>query len=166
MSDYLLIGKIIRPHGVRGELVLEAEADLLPALQAVDEVLIGDPPVPHRLAQARGHRGRVLIQLLGCDDRDAAEAYRDLPVRLARTAAPPLPPGTYFWSQILGLAVHTTAGEDLGTITEIIETGANDVYVVTGPGGEVLIPAAPGVVARVDLEARQMTVTLPEGLRD
>ncbi|MBL8046418.1 MAG: 16S rRNA processing protein RimM, partial [Anaerolineales bacterium] len=103
--------------------------------------------------------------LAGCFDRDAAEAYRGLPLRVEKASAPPLPPGTYYWNQILGLTVLTVDGEHLGTITEILETGANDVYAVAGPNGELLIPAAPGVVQKVDLAAQQMVVHLPDGLR-
>lgn len=164
MPELRLIGRIVRPHGVRGELVVEVEA-AGDELAEAETVYLGQPPVPHTLDGLRRHRGRLLIHLTGCDDREAAEAYRDLPLAVERVELPPLPAGTYYWGQILGLGVVTDAGEALGQITEIIETGANDVYVVRGATGEILIPAAPGVVLTVDLEAGQMTVRLPEGLR-
>jgi 16S rRNA processing protein RimM len=159
------IGRIVRPHGVRGELVVEATGAARDDLAEAGTVYLGEPAVAHTLASVRWHRGRLLIRLAGCDDRDAAEAYRGLPLQIVREEAPPLPPGTYYHRQILGLTVVTDEGEALGTIAEIIETGANDVYVVRGDGGEILIPAAPGVVLDVDLEAGRMTVHLLEGLR-
>jgi 16S rRNA processing protein RimM len=165
MPDLTTLGRILRPHGVRGELVVEAGAEAGADLAEAETVFVGDPPVPHRLAGARWHRGRLLIRLAGCDDRDAAEAYRGLPLAVENAELPPLPPGTYYQRQIIGLGVVTDAGEALGQITSIIETGANDVYVVQGEAGEVLIPAAPGVVLKVDLEAGVMTVHLLEGLR-
>lgn len=165
MPELVTIGRIVRPHGVRGEMVLEADADAANTLVGVETVYVGEPPVACTLVAVRRHRGRLLIRLAGCDDRDFAEAYRGRSVRLARAVAPPLPPGTYYWSQILGLTVVTVEGETLGAITEILETGANDVYVVRGDSGEVLIPAAPGVVQTVDLEQQRMIVQLPEGLR-
>jgi 16S rRNA processing protein RimM len=165
MTDYFLIGQIVRPHGVRGEMLVEAEPERLDVLQRETQVFLGELPVAHELTGARLHRGRLLISLAGCFDRDAAEAYRGLPLRVAKASAPPLPPGIYYWNQILGLTVLTVEGENLGTITEILETGANDVYVVVGPKGELLIPAAPGVVQNVDLAAQHMLVRLPDGLR-
>jgi 16S rRNA processing protein RimM len=165
MADLIMLGRILRPHGVRGELVLEADADAENALAAVETVFVGEPPAACALAGVRRHRDRLLIRLAGCDDRDFAEAYRGQPVRLAPQAAPPLPPGTYYWSQIIGLTVVTDDGETLGAIAEILETGANDVYVVRDDGKELLIPATPGVIQQVDLEQKRMIVHLLEGLR-
>ncbi|MBP7690738.1 MAG: 16S rRNA processing protein RimM [Anaerolineales bacterium] len=165
MPDLQILGRIARPHGVRGELVLDADRTAADRLAETETVYLGEPPVAHTLTGVRWHRDRLLIQLAGCDDRDAAEAYRGRALAVAHTPAPPLPPGTYYWRDILGLTVITDEAETLGVITEILETGANDVYVVTGAAGEVLIPAAPGVVLSVDLDARQMRVHLLEGLR-
>lgn len=146
-------------------MVVEAEASALETLADVETVYVGEPGVPHQLADVRWHQHRLLIRLLGCDDRDCAEAYRDRALSILRDEAAPLPPGTYYWNQILGLTVVAEDGEELGTIAEILETGANDVYVVKSATGEVLIPAAPGVVQKVDLEAQRLIVHLPEGLR-
>ena len=165
MPDYVLLGRLLRPHGVRGELVLEPEPGAEAELAEAETVYVGEPPQAVPLAGWRWHRDRLLIQLAGCDDRDGAEAYRGLTLAVPRTAQRPLPPGTYYWHQIIGLTAVTDLGETLGPITDILETGANDVYVVQSAGGEVLIPAAPGVVLKVDLEARQMIVHLLEGLR-
>jgi 16S rRNA processing protein RimM len=165
MPDLIEIGRIVRPHGVRGEMVVDAPASAADDLADAETVIVGEPGVPHQLVGVRWHRGRLLIQLAGCDDRDAAELYRGHLVRVAQTELPPLPPGTYYQRQILGLTVVTDEGETLGSITEILETGANDVYVVAGQDGEILVPAAPGVVLSVELEAKRMRVHLPEGLR-
>src|SRR5438552_3112356 len=73
-------------------------------------------------------------------------------VYIPEAAAVKLPPGTFFWHQIIGLSVKSTADEDLGQVTEILETGSNDVYVVTGPRGQILIPATAEVVRSIDVE--------------
>jgi 16S rRNA processing protein RimM len=164
MTDLVEVGRLIRPHGVRGEQVAEVPGPDADLLSVSETVYVGDPPVAHALAGVRWHRGRLLVRLAGCDDRESAEAYRGLTLRLVREAAP-LPPGVYYQRDILGLTVSTEAGEALGTVTEILETGANDVYVVTGLEGELLVPAAPGVVVSVDLPGRRMVVNLPDGLR-
>lgn len=165
MPDLVSLGTIVRPHGVRGELVVDASATAAADLDEVETIYLGEPAQPHTLTRQRWHRGRLLIQLAGVDDRAAAEAYRGLAVWIERTELPALPPGVYYQRQILGLTVVTEAGETLGSIVEIIETGANDVYVVRGPGGDLLIPAAPGVVQKVDLAAGRLSVQLPAGLR-
>ncbi len=79
--------------------------------------------------------------------------------------SPQLPDGEYFHFQLLGLRVETTEGELLGKITEILETGSNDVYVVKGETGEVLVPALTGVITDVRVDEGVMLVSLPEGLR-
>lgn len=165
MPELVPLGTIVRPHGVRGELVVDAPASAAADLDDVETVYLGEPAQAHTLTHVRWHRGRLLIQLAGVDDRDAAEAYRGLTLWSERAWLPALPPGVYYQRQIIGLTVLTDAGETLGPITEILETGANDVYVVRGPGGELLIPAAPGVVQKVDLDAGRMIVHLPDGLR-
>ncbi|MGQ0602667.1 MAG: ribosome maturation factor RimM [Anaerolineales bacterium] len=166
MTEYLTIGRILRPHGVRGELVVEAEPRYAGLLTEAETVYLGEEAAAHQLTGARWNRNRLLIHLAGCDDRDLAEQYRGQVLRIELTEAPSLPPGTYYWNQILGLSVFTDAGEPLGVITNILETGANDVYIVTDAAGkELLIPAAPGVVQHIDIDAKQMTVRLPEGLR-
>lgn len=165
MPALVPLGSVIRPHGVRGELVVDAPPTAADDLADVETVYLGEPAQPHTLSHVRWHRGRLLIQLAGVDDRDAAEAYRGLPVLIERVELPPLAPGVYYQRQIIGLTVLTDTGETLGPITAILETGANDVYVVRGSGRELLIPAAPGVVQSVDLAAGRLIVHLPDGLR-
>ena len=80
-------------------------------------------------------------------------------------AVPQLPECEYFHFQLLELKVLTEEGEDLGRISDILETGSNDVYVVTGPTGEVLVPALADVIVKVDLDQGIMEVSLPDGLR-
>ncbi len=163
--EFLAVGRVLRPHGVRGELLLEALTDSPGPLSGVDTVYLGDAAEPHPLAGARLHRGRLLIRLQDCADRDAAEAFRGQLVQIRIGEAAPPPPGSYYHHQIVGLAVVTDEGEALGEVTEILETGSNDVYVVSGSSGEILLPALTSVILKVDLEAKRMTVHLLEGLR-
>ena len=95
-----------------------------------------------------------------------ADGLRRQLVQIKAVAAAPLPPGTYYHHQLLGLPVVTEAGEALGALAEVLETGANDVYVVQGEGGELLLPAIRSVILSIDLAARQITVRVPDGLRD
>jgi 16S rRNA processing protein RimM len=99
----------------------------------------------------------VIAKLAGCEDRDAAAAMKGLPVAVPREAFPPAATGEYYWADLVGLRVRNTEGLDFGLVTEMLETGANDVMVVQadvgGDGGERLIPFIADVVKRVDVAA-------------
>lgn len=172
------VGRVVRPHGVRGELVIEPLRAVMEPLALGKTIYLGEHAEPREVEGLRHHRGRWLIRLVGCGDRDAAEALRGQVIQIERPrqALPPgsvlppgqiLPPGHLYGhdDEIIGLAVFTEMGESLGEVTEIIVTGANDVYVVAGPNGDILLPAIPDVIRHVDLAAQRMTVHLLDGLR-
>ena len=108
---------------------------------------------------------RAILKLRGLDTPAAARALTGEEFTSPADAAPTLPSGEYFHFQLVGLQVLTEEGEDLGRIGEIIATGSNDVYVVSGPSGEILLPALAQVIRTVDLAGGTMTVRLMEGLR-
>lgn len=164
-AKLVAIGRLLRPHGVRGELVLEPFGDFPEWLAEVETVYLGEPPQPHRLAGTRLHRRQWLLQLADCADRNAAEAYQGQLVQIAADYIPPLPPGHYYHHQIIGLTAVTEEGEVLGPVSEVLQTGANDVYVVAGAAGEILLPAIQSVVRTIDLENKRMTVHLLGGMR-
>jgi 16S rRNA processing protein RimM len=166
MTDILLaVGRVLRPHGVRGELLLEALTDFPERLAEKEVVYLGEAAVPHALKRARIHRTQLLIQLEDCVTLEAADALRGQLVQIQEAQAAPLPPGQYYQHQVIGLEVVTETGENLGSVTDILETGANDVYVVTGTAGELLLPALSSVILQIDLEAHRMVVHLLDGLR-
>ncbi len=164
-TEFLAVGRVLRPHGVRGELLLDVLTDFPERLKEVETVYLGDDAEPHVLEKVRFHRGQLLIRLADCADRNAAEAFRGQLVQIRIEPAAPPPPGSYYHHQIIGLQAVTDAGERLGEIAEILETGANDVYVVRGEHGELLLPAIKSVILAIDLDAGCMTVHLLEGLR-
>ncbi len=167
---YLLIGEILRPHGTVGELktrVLTAYPERLRELKTV--YLSDDPdsvtPQPYTLEQVRFHHDYALIKLKEIPDRTAAERFRELFVLVAIDDAIPLDEGEHYLFQLIGMAVETESGESLGTLVDVMETGANDVYVVESDQyGEVLIPVTEHTILKTDSEARLITVRLPEGL--
>ena len=165
MTDFLAVGRVLRPHGVRGELLIASLTDFPEHLSEHKTIYLGEPPVPHALAGVRIHRGQFIIRLADCHSREAADAYREQLVQIEAELAAPLAPGLYYHHQLLGLAVYTEEGEHLGELVEVLETGANDVYVVKGPQGELLLPVIADVIRSVDLEARRLTVQLLDGLR-
>ena len=165
---YLAIGRVVGVHGVRGELTVEILTEDPNRFRLLDRVFIGpedEEPTPWGLTGYRLHHGRALLKLAGCDDRTCAETFRSQLVQVRRKDALPLAEGEHYEYEILGLHVRTEAGEQLGTVVEILDTGANDVYVVRGPDRhEILIPAMDSVIHEIDTETGWLVIELPEGL--
>jgi 16S rRNA processing protein RimM len=167
---FLAVGQIVGVHGLRGELKVEILTDDPHRFRLLEQVYVGlddQEPVAWPLEGYRLHKGRALLKLRDCDDRDTAETFRGYLVQVTREAALPLEDGEYYEHQIEGLDVWSVAGEHLGEVVELIYTGANEVYVVRGTGlqpREILIPAIEDVVLEVDLEGGRLVVALPEGL--
>ena len=164
-AQLLAVGTVVRPHGLRGELLINSLTDFPEHLASVDVVYLGDAAEPHPLARVRSQRGKFIIQLADCPDRDAAEKYRGQVVQISAEVAAPLPPGMYYHHQVIGLAAFSDLGEHLGELVEVLETGANDVYVIRGEQGELLLPVIPSVIRGIDIDARRLTVHLLDGLR-
>jgi 16S rRNA processing protein RimM len=164
------VGQVLGAHGLNGELKVRLLTDDPHRFGRLSRVHIGPDgaePVPWELDGYRLHKGRALLQLAECRDRDAAQAMRGQIVQVPVEDAIPLEDGEYFEHQIVGLDVWTLAGENLGTVAEIIYTGSNEVYVVRRPGPvqqDLLIPAIEDVVLKVDPEAGRLIVELPSGL--
>ncbi|NLX11645.1 MAG: 16S rRNA processing protein RimM [Chloroflexi bacterium] len=167
---YLLLGRVLRPHGVRGELRIEILTDYPERIVPGSSVQIGpDPDDPatietYEVTGARRHQQYLILRLEGLDDRNAVEPLRDQFLLVPLADAVPLEAGEFYLFQVIGVEVYTEDGEHLGAVADVIETGANDVYVVRGPRGEILIPDVEEFVLTVDIEAGRMTVRLMEGL--
>ena len=160
----VLVGRVLRPRGLVGELQIEPITDS-PNRFAPGEVLFLAGR-QYRLEYAnRQNHASLVLKLQGIDSVEDAQALRGVSIFVTRDSVPPLPQGQYYYFQLLDMEVYTPQGESLGRISEIMETGSNDVYVVTNGTQEILIPALDDVITTVDIEARRMVVHLPEGLR-
>jgi 16S rRNA processing protein RimM len=170
--QYLVLARVLRPHGVRGDLNVQILTDFPERLRDLDVVYLGvDPEHPRRMSEQHltfAHRARGdqwIAHLEGVEDRDAAEAFRSQYMFVSLADAVPLEEGEVYLFQVIGLEVQTNEGETLGRVTGMIETGANDVYIVQGEAyGEILIPAIQGVILDIDPDAGIMRVQLPPGL--
>lgn len=161
----MAVGRVLRPHGIRGDLLVEPYSETIRSIEAESEVFIGSLQNPRTVVSLRSHRNHMILRVEGCEDRETAEAFRGNELLIPMQAAEPLAEGVYYRWQILGLAVMEQGGKHLGTVRDILETGANDVYIVRGDGPrELLLPAIESVILKVDLEAGQLLVRLPEGL--
>jgi len=168
---FLAVGRVLGAHALRGELSVAIQTDYPERFATRRQLYLGFADrapatyVPYHLQGHRFHRGGVLLKFEGIDDRTRAESFRGQWVWVPISEAVELKEGEVYVHQMMGLRVVTVDGEELGRIAEILETGANLVYVVRGADGEILLPDTGEVVVRVDLEAQQVTVRLLEGLR-
>lgn len=150
-------------HGLRGELKVAADTDF-PERFAAGSLLWVDARDRREVESGRPHKGRWLVKLRGVDTPEQAARLRGHTLEAPRDSAPALPADTYYVYQLIGLRVLTTAGEAIGALADVMTTGSNDVYLVRGPLGEILVPAIESVVQAVDLNARTLTVEPIPGL--
>lgn len=162
---FLVIGEVTKPHGVRGEVRVMPLTDRPERFSWLQEVFLDENGASRAVVEtARLHQGFVLLKLQGIDDRDAAETLRGKMLAIPADQAIPLAEDEYYLRDLLGVAVVTEDGEPLGEIIDVIETGANNVFVAQGPRGEILIPDIPDVVLEIDLENGRMSVRPLPGL--
>ncbi|HLG12083.1 MAG TPA: ribosome maturation factor RimM, partial [Dehalococcoidia bacterium] len=155
------VGRITAPHGIRGEVKVEPLTDFPQRFEAGSRLWLDG--VPYTVERGRWQQRNVILKLRGIDTRNQAEALPGKEL-LAPQAMPIEDEGVYYLHDILGARVQETSGAALGELADVFSTGANDVYVVRGPRGEILLPALDDVVLEVDLQARRITVAIPDGL--
>lgn len=170
-QGYLVIGRLIRPHGIRGEMSAAVHTHVPERFTWLEHVYLAreandSEPSRHEVVSVRFHKGNALIRLGGYERREDLEVLRGMWLLVPDTEAIPLEEGELFHYDLEGLEVVTEDGETLGTVVEILETGANEVFVVQGQGKEILLPNIEEVVLQVDLDAGTMLVHLMPGLRD
>lgn len=162
---FLAVGYIRRPHGVRGEMLMDLLTDFPERLVPGKRLYLGEEHLPVQIRSVRPALQAVLIAFEEFEDRDQVAAFRNQYLYVRADELPPLPEGEYYHHQLLGLMVFDREGHALGVLTEILETGANDVYVVRDEQGrEILLPVIEGVILEVDLQSHRLIVNPPEWL--
>lgn len=148
----MTIGVVAGTHGLGGEIKVRLISDDIEYIMALERMIIGDDSRPWTVEGARMHAGYLLLSLERVTTPEEAAKLRGQSVRAPASALRPLAPGEFFIYQLLGLHVVTEDGETVGTVTDLIETGANDVLVITPPGGgdDLLLPMIPSVVTEID----------------
>jgi 16S rRNA processing protein RimM len=147
-------------RGLKGDLRVMSLTDAPERLDVGELVVIEGETAPRAILESGFSKHGPVLRLAGITDRDEASAMigRHL---LAPQAPEALPEGTYWWHQLEGLAVVTPAGRSIGQLEEVFRVGANEVYRVVGPDGEVLVPSLHSVVVEINIEAGQMTIRDP-----
>lgn len=159
-TEYLAIGETASPHGVRGFFSVRILTDFPRRFKNLRRVYLGEDHRPLDVERVRILPDRVLMKVAGVDSPESASSLRNQLLYVPVSEAVPLAEGEYYWYQIIGLEVWTTAGEHLGKVTDIFTTGSNDVYIVQREKGELLVPAIEDVISAVDLEQGRLTINL------
>lgn len=162
LTDFVQVGVVSGTHGHDGRLRVQVETDNPARFRPGADIWIGGRA--YRVQRTEGTGDIVLVKLAGIETKEEAAIFVHQPVTVPASALPCLPEGSYYHYHLIGMQVWTEGGEVLGSLTEVINTGANDVYVVTRDRQELLVPAVADVVKNVNLEIGRMTVDLPEGL--
>jgi 16S rRNA processing protein RimM len=159
------VGVINAPWGLKGHVKVTPLTSNPDRLRAGAELIVRGER--RRVLEAIEPYGYPMLVFEGYTSRDAAESLRGETIEIDESELPPLPPGEYYIDDLIGMTVVTADGDPVGTLAEVLRTGANDVYVVERPGAkDALIPAIPDVVREVDVAAKRMTIEAIPGLLD
>lgn len=163
--EFLVVGKLRKPHGLRGEVLMEVITDFPERLKPGVEVFMGEDLQPLHIQSTRWHKQLLLILFNEYHDPESAGECRNQLVYVPTVDRPALPEGEYYQHQLIGLRVISSDGDDLGSIEKILDTGANDVLILRSPqGSEILLPMIESVIGEIDLEQGEMRVNLLPGL--
>lgn len=169
MEDYLRVGVFANTHGLRGEIKVYPTTDDVDRFRFLERVILdtGKLPLHLEVEGVRFFKNMVILKFKGIDDINQIEKYKGADLLVTREDAIPLEEGEFYLADILQMPVVDEEGQALGKIREVLQTGANDVYVVERTGKkDLLLPAIPSCVLDIDFEAGCMRVHLLEGLED
>jgi 16S rRNA processing protein RimM len=160
---FLAVGFLRRPHGLEGEILMDVLTDFPERLRSGKTVYVGDNHEPVRIASIRGHNVEKIIRFTGIETPEEAGKFRNKNLFVKAANLPELPEGEYYHHQLIGMNVLDESGQSLGTLHSILETGANDVYLVKTPEGkELLLPAVEDVILEINPDRKEMRVRPPE----
>jgi 16S rRNA processing protein RimM len=169
-KDHVIVGEIVKVRGIQGEVLVRPLSDVPDRFRDLDGAFVVEPDGGAEylaIESVRQLQGEFIVRFQGISDRHAAkDRLVGRSLAIGRAQVPPAGADESYYFELLGLEVVRSDGIVVGKLESIIETGANDVYVVRGTGGEVLIPATRDVVQEVDVAAGRMTVRPVPGLFD
>ena len=166
-DDLVLVGRIARPHGLKGHVIVNPETDFAeerftPGAALWTRSERGDEQLV--IASARLQGARPVIGFDGIERIEDAERLAGLELRVPEASLPKLADGTYYQHQLVGCLVETTGGDRLGEVSRVEGGAAGSLLAIDGPRGEILIPLAVDICTNVDVEGKRITVNPPEGL--
>jgi 16S rRNA processing protein RimM len=163
----ITIGKVLKPFGVKGEVKIEPLTDFPARFKTLGRVFLvspADKELAGSVTSVRYANGVPFLTFSGYDTPEKAKMLSGWFVKIPREEAVPLQEGSYYWFDLIGMEVFSEEGEKLGAITDIFETGSNDVYVMKRGRKEIYLPATREVIKSVDVAAKKMVIHLVDGL--
>ncbi|HMK74885.1 MAG TPA: ribosome maturation factor RimM [Thermodesulfobacteriota bacterium] len=161
------IGRVMKPHGVKGKVKVDYFGEDLHRSSFYREIFIEDEkgkPESYEVLETVPQPPRLILRLKGIEKVEETKPLIGKEILVEKDALLKLGEGEYYWIDILGMRVETREGKGIGKVKEILPTGANDVYVVEGKRGEILLPATEEVIQSIDLGRRVIKVIRMEGL--
>lgn len=168
-ETFVSIGRIVRPHGIRGEVKVTPLTDWPERLKEYSSLYMEKGEGCGKwmeIEKGRVQGNQVVLKISGIDDRKGAESLRGAELKIQGDKITPPPEGSYRIFDLIGLEVTTTAGKRIGSVVDILRMPAQDVYVVDADGREVLIPAVKAFIKRVDIQGGEIVIRVIEGLLD
>ncbi|MFZ7126139.1 MAG: ribosome maturation factor RimM [Desulfobacterales bacterium] len=166
-EPFITVGKVVGAHGIKGALRVHFYTESADFFALRRTIVIAAPTGGRKTFEiewAKPHSKGILLSLKGVSDRSAAEDMREALLQVDRSEFPELEEGSYYWYDLIGMDVVDRSGMRIGRLESILQTGSNDVYVVRGKDGEILVPALASVVRKVEVANNRMQVDLPDGL--
>lgn len=163
--EKILIGKTVNVVGLKGEVKVYCYTDRKERFEELDQIWL-DKDI-FDIENVRYQGNMVILKLKGVNDRNAAEAQRNKEIFISESDLKPLPEGTYYVRDLIGVAAFDEEGNELGTVSDVIQNSAQDLYQIKMENGKkILVPAVKEFVLDIDMETRTMKIKLPDGLMD
>lgn len=164
--DLLEVGKIINTHGLRGEVKVIPWTDTPDVFEDLEMLYLKNNDVL-TISSVKYQKNNLIVKFKELGDINEAEKLKNQVLYAERSALGELPEGVYYIADLIGLSVRKETGEEVGKIKDVLQTGANDIYVVAREGAkDLLVPVIPNAVLSVDIDGGEVTVSLPDGLED
>ncbi|HEX9019770.1 MAG TPA: ribosome maturation factor RimM [Nitrospirota bacterium] len=163
------IGKLVKPFGVKGEMKIESLTDFPERFTKLRRVYLVSPEgkeVVSEVMSVRYAGGTAFLRFAGYDSPEKARTLNGWFIKVPEEEAVPLPEGSYYWFELVGMEVRSESGEKLGRIVEVFQTGSNDVYVMKSGRKEVYIPATQEVIKQIDRKTKRMVIHVMDGLME
>ncbi len=167
--DFVVVGTVTKPHGIKGELCVYSYAESPSFFSDIPGVYLSaarGSPERHTVVAWRRHKGRVLMTLKGVATRNQAEELRGMEISVLRSDMPATEDDEVYLHDILGFVVVLEDGTELGPFVRFLETPAGEVWSIDNPKGEIMLPAVDEVILDIDTHTRRITVNPPKGLLD
>ena len=156
MKEYITVGQIINTHGLKGEIKIYPLTDDIKRFRKLKNVYIDHKET--KITWCKLQSDKIILKLEGIDTIEAAQKLKEKYIEIKREDAVKLPEGRYFITDIMECTVFDETGKELGKVTNVIQTGSNDVYSVKGKDVDILIPALKSIVTKIDIENQTIVI--------